>query len=161
DRRRMPVRGAGRERLQSPRIRPVLPAGHARHHPSARRRDGRLVTSPRLRQSTGRQTLANLVSHLDWSFAATPMPASERSPGLARHVLVGREQGAVHTELAATSFAPGGWLRPHVHSFEEGLYVLQGALVIQIGGDVHRLVAGDYCLMPIGTWHALANGGEG
>jgi quercetin dioxygenase-like cupin family protein len=101
------------------------------------------------------------VGRVDWSFAATPMPASERSSGLARHILVGREQGAVHTELAAASFAPGGWLRPHVHSFEEGLYLLQGELVIQIGGDVHRLVAGDYCFMPIGTWHALANGGDG
>ena len=43
DRRRMPVRGARRERLQPARPRPVLPAGHARHHPPARGRDGRLV----------------------------------------------------------------------------------------------------------------------
>jgi len=89
------------------------------------------------------------------------MPASERSSGLARLVLVGPAQGAVHTELAAGAFAPGGWLRRHIHSFEEGLYVLSGELVLDIGGDVHRLLAGDYGLIPIGTWHALANGADG
>jgi quercetin dioxygenase-like cupin family protein len=84
-----------------------------------------------------------------------------RSSGLARRILIGPDQGAVHTELAAGSLAPGGWLRRHVHSFEEALYVLEGELVIQIGDAVHRLVPGDFCLMTIGTWHALANGGEG
>ena len=45
DRRRMPVRGPGRERLQPPRVRSVLPAGHPRDHPPARGRDGCLVAS--------------------------------------------------------------------------------------------------------------------
>jgi quercetin dioxygenase-like cupin family protein len=104
--------------------------------------------------------LANHVGRVDWSFTAAPMPTSERSSGLARQVLVGPAHGAVHTELAAGAFAPGGWLRRHIHSFEEGLYVLSGELVLDIGGDVHRLVAGDYGLILIGTWHALANGGD-
>ena len=42
----------------------------------------------------------HFVGHVDWSFADDPMPASDRSKGLARKVLVGPEQGAVHTELA-------------------------------------------------------------
>ncbi len=100
------------------------------------------------------------VGRIDWSFADQPAAASASSAGLARVVLVGREQGAIHTELAAGAFAPGGWLRRHVHSFEEALYVLQGELVVEIGGVAHRLVAGDFCLMPIGTWHALANAGD-
>jgi quercetin dioxygenase-like cupin family protein len=99
------------------------------------------------------------VTRIDWSFADTPQPPSATSSGLARQVLVGREQGAVHTELAAGAFAPGGWLARHVHSFEEVLYVLQGELAIDLGGVVHRLVAGDYALLTIGTWHALANAG--
>ena len=105
--------------------------------------------------------MANHVGHVDWSFTANPLPASWTSEGLARRVLVGPDQGAVHTELAAGAFAPGGWLRRHIHSFEEGLYVLSGELVLDIGGAVHRLVAGDFGLIPIGTWHALANGGDG
>jgi quercetin dioxygenase-like cupin family protein len=101
------------------------------------------------------------VTRIDWSFADIPLPASGSSSGLARQVLVGPDQGAVHTELAAGGFAPGGWLRRHVHSFEEALYILAGELAIEIDGTTHRLVAGDYALMTIGTWHALANAGDG
>ncbi|HEX5014382.1 MAG TPA: cupin domain-containing protein [Candidatus Limnocylindrales bacterium] len=100
------------------------------------------------------------LAHVDWSFADKPIPSSARSAGLARTVLVGPEQGAVHTELAVGAFRPGGWLRRHIHSFEEALYVLAGELVMEIGDSAHRLVAGDYCFIPLGTWHALANGGE-
>jgi quercetin dioxygenase-like cupin family protein len=100
------------------------------------------------------------VASVDWSFAETPLASSERSSGLARLVIVGPEQGAVHTELAIGAFAPGGWLQRHVHSFEEALYVLAGELLLEHDGRVHRLVQGDYALMPIGLWHALANGGS-
>jgi quercetin dioxygenase-like cupin family protein len=99
------------------------------------------------------------VGRVDWSFSETPGPSSATSHGLSRTVLVGPGQGAVHTELAVGALAPGGWLQRHVHSFEEGLYVLAGELLLEIGGTVHRLVAGDYACMTIGTWHALANGG--
>ena len=99
------------------------------------------------------------IAPVDWSFADSPMAASERSSGLSRAVLVGREQGAVHTELAVGAFASGGWLQDHVHSFEEALYVLGGELLLELDGRVHRLVGGDYALIPVGTWHALANGG--
>jgi quercetin dioxygenase-like cupin family protein len=100
------------------------------------------------------------VATVDWSFADTPMPASERWSGLSRSVLVGPEQGAVHTELAVGSLAPGGWLNRHFHSFEEALYVLGGELLLEIDGHHHRLIRGDYALMPVGTWHALANAGS-
>ena len=99
------------------------------------------------------------VARIDWSFLETPLPSSATSSGLARTVLVGPAQGAVHTELAAGGLAPGGWLQRHVHSFEEALYVLAGELLIDIDGIAHRLVEGDYALMPVGTWHALGNAG--
>jgi quercetin dioxygenase-like cupin family protein len=99
------------------------------------------------------------VGRVDWSFADSPATESATSSGLARKVIVGPQQGAVHTELAVGAFAAGGWLQRHIHSFEEGLYVLAGELVIDLGGAVHRLVPGDYAFIPIGTWHALANGG--
>ena len=78
--------------------------------------------------------------------------------GLSRSVLVGPAEGAIHTELAVGGLGPGGWLQRHFHSFEEALYVLAGALLLEIDGHVHRLARGDYALMPVGTWHALANG---
>jgi len=103
--------------------------------------------------------MTHFVGRVDWDRLATPMPDSATWSGLARTVLVGPDQGAVHTELAVGSLAPGGWLARHVHSYEESLYVLAGELVIEIGDRVHRLVAGDFALMTIGTWHALGNDG--
>jgi quercetin dioxygenase-like cupin family protein len=100
------------------------------------------------------------VASVDWSFVDRPLDPSSRSSGLARSVLVGSDQGAVHTELAVGSLAPGGWLNRHFHSFEEALYVLGGELLLEIDGHHHRLVQGDYALMPVGTWHALANASD-
>src|SRR6187397_3619969 len=97
---------------------------------------------------------------VDWSFADRPMPDSPNMHGLARHVLVGPEQGAVHTDLAVTVLQPGGWLQRHFHSFEEALYVLDGELHIEIDGHVHRLTEGDFTLQPVGVWHALGNAGS-
>lgn len=97
---------------------------------------------------------------VDWSFADSPMPATPNWHGLARSVIVGPEHGAVHTEMAVGALAPGGWLQRHFHSFEEALYVLAGELIVEIEGRAHQLNAGDYTLMPVGAWHALANPGS-
>ena len=99
------------------------------------------------------------VGTVDWTFADTPSPSTATASGLSRAVVVGPDQGAVHTELAVGAFAPGGWLQRHVHSFEEALYVLDGELLLELDGRTHRLVRGDYALIPLGLWHALANGG--
>jgi quercetin dioxygenase-like cupin family protein len=104
------------------------------------------------------------VARVDWSFADRPNASSPAlSPAshlLSRLVIVGPQQGAVHTELAVGALAPGGWLQRHFHSFEEALYVLAGELIVEIDGHVHHLVTGDYTLMPVGAWHALGNAGS-
>src|SRR5690349_13494596 len=102
----------------------------------------------------------HFVGHVDWSFTASPQPSSNTSHLLARKVLVGPDQGAVHTELAVGSLQPGGFLGRHVHSFEEALYVLEGELLMELDGRVYRLHAGDYTVMPIGVWHGLANASD-
>ena len=99
------------------------------------------------------------VGRVEWSFTRTPVPSGPTSSGLARAVLVGPAQGAVHTELAVGALRPGGWLGRHVHSFEEALYVLAGELLLEIDGRAHRLVEGDFGHMPVGTRHALGNAG--
>ena len=96
------------------------------------------------------------VARVDWSFSEGSAPASSSSSGLSRSVLVSSATGSAHTELAAGALAPGGWLARHVHSFEEALYVLDGALLLESDGHVHRLVAGDFALNPIGRPHTLA-----
>ncbi|HLY13522.1 MAG TPA: cupin domain-containing protein [Candidatus Limnocylindrales bacterium] len=97
---------------------------------------------------------------LDWSFPTGPANPDGTIAGLGRKVLAGPAQGAVHTELAAGRLEPGGWLGRHVHSFEESLYLLAGELVLELDGRPWRLVAGDFALIPIGTWHLLANLGS-
>jgi quercetin dioxygenase-like cupin family protein len=99
----------------------------------------------------------HFVGRVDWSFADHPAPTSDTSSGLARVRIVGPDQGAVHTDLAVVALDTGGWLAPHVHSFEEALYVLSGELLIDLGGRAHRLATGDYALIPTGLRHALGN----
>ena len=99
------------------------------------------------------------IARVDWSFTERQMAPGPTWQGLSREVLVGSAQGAVHTELAVGALAPGGWLQRHFHSFEEALYVLGGELLLEIDGHAHRLVTGDYALLPVGAWHALANAG--
>src|SRR5262245_14974882 len=101
--------------------------------------------------------MTHFVGRIDWSFGDTPAPSSANAHGLARQVLVGRDQGAVHTELAAVVLHGGGWLQRHAHSFEESLYVLEGELLLEIDGRVHDLRSGDFGAMPVGTRHALGN----
>jgi quercetin dioxygenase-like cupin family protein len=100
------------------------------------------------------------VGQIDWSFVERPAPSSPTASGLARLPLVGPAQGAIHTDLAAVAIRPGGWLAPHVHSFEETVYVLEGELLLRIAADVHRLVDGDYALIPTGVRHGLGNAGR-
>ena len=101
------------------------------------------------------------VGHIDWGFVERPGATTSTSSGLARQVVVGRDQGAVHTDLAVGALASGGWIARHVHAFEEALYVLAGELLLELDGHVHRLVDGDYAFMPLGVHHTLANDGDG
>jgi quercetin dioxygenase-like cupin family protein len=100
------------------------------------------------------------VGHVDWSFAERPLPPGATASGLSRLRIVGPEQGAIHTELAVGALEPGGWLAPHVHSFEEALYVLDGELLLELDQRVHHLIRGDYAVMPVGLRHTLANAGD-
>ena len=67
------------------------------------------------------------VGRVDWSMTQSSPASTAVASGLWRRVLVGPEQGATHTELAVGALAPGGWIQRHVHSYEESLYVLEGA----------------------------------
>lgn len=99
----------------------------------------------------------HFVGRVDWDLVATPQASSATSSGLGRAIIVGPAQGAIHTEMAIGSLLAGGWIARHFHSFEESLYVLGGELLLEIDGTVHRLLKGDFALIPIGVRHTLAN----
>jgi quercetin dioxygenase-like cupin family protein len=81
--------------------------------------------------------------------------------GYLQAALIGRHTGSVHTGLSLAQLDVGGVLAPHVHSFEEGFYVLEGEAILGIGDTAVRLRAGDYGALRVGTVHGWRNVGGG
>ena len=71
--------------------------------------------------------------------------------------LVDRSTGSVHTGLSLNHLDSGGTIDPHVHSFEEGFYVLTGEALVTIGQESYRLGPGDFGAVKVGmpsAWRA-------
>src|SRR6187549_3541948 len=77
------------------------------------------------------------------------------STGYTRASLIDRSTSSVHTGLSIDQLDAGGTIDPHVHSFEEGFYVLSGEPIVAIGSESYRLRPGDYAAIKVGTPHAL------
>ena len=76
------------------------------------------------------------------------------SQGYAEAPLVNDQTGSVHTGLAIGELAPGGMLSLHVHSYEEGFYVLAGGAELTIDNRRYRIGPGDFGALKVGTPHA-------
>jgi quercetin dioxygenase-like cupin family protein len=91
--------------------------------------------------------------------ALAPHPIFDgHSRGYSTVSLINRGTGSVHTGLSVDQLAPGGTIDPHVHSFEEGFYILNGDPIVTIGADSYRLRRGDYGAIKVGTPHAWRAG---
>ena len=53
--------------------------------------------------------------------------------------------------------AAGGVVSPHVHSYEEGFYVLAGRPAVSVNGHSYLLRPGDFGALKVGTPHAWRN----
>jgi quercetin dioxygenase-like cupin family protein len=88
-------------------------------------------------------------------------PAFEgHSEGYRCASLVDHTTGSVHTGLSMNELAAGGAIHPHVHSFEEGFYILSGEAVVTMNGASYLLGPGDYAAVKVGTphaWHAASS----
>jgi quercetin dioxygenase-like cupin family protein len=74
--------------------------------------------------------------------------------GFARWAMVGEDMpAAVHTGFGTCALEPGGSVPPHLHSYEEAFYVLDGPLVLRTAEGSHLLRAGDYGVLPVGVVH--------
>ena len=80
--------------------------------------------------------------------------------GYRRASLVNHTLGSVMTGLSVCEIAPGGTLDPHVHSFEEGFYLLSGEALFAGNDQTYRLKAGDYGVAKVGALHAWRNTGK-
>ena len=93
------------------------------------------------------------------SLAASPVFES-RSSGYRQADLIGPATGSVHTGLSIAELSPAGMLAVHLHSFEEGFYVLSGEAVVEINGTMHRVASGDFGVIKVGTPHAWRTVGD-
>src|SRR5262245_42065583 len=93
------------------------------------------------------------------SALAVPPIFEGHSEGYRVASLVDHTAGSVHTGLSMNELAPGGSIHPHVHSFEEGFYILAGEAVVTINTSSYRLRPGDFAAVKVGTphaWHAAS-----
>ena len=84
------------------------------------------------------------------SSSAIVGPAGEyatHSDGYLRQAIVGRDGGSLHQEIAIVELTAGGHVERHVHAFEEGAFLLSGALTIALVDREEALAADDY-----GSW---------
>jgi quercetin dioxygenase-like cupin family protein len=80
-----------------------------------------------------------------------------RSSGYTGDLVVNEDDGGVQMGFRVARLDAGGSVDTHLHSYEESVYVIDGALVLDTAEGSVQLVTGDYALVPVGTTHALRN----
>jgi quercetin dioxygenase-like cupin family protein len=89
-----------------------------------------------------------------------PVLYAGKSRGYTQAALVDEGLGSVHTGLSLNQLAAGGAIGTHLHSFEEGVYVLSGQAVVTVDEHPVPLGPGDFSLFKVGVAHAWANPGS-
>ena len=97
------------------------------------------------------------VSKIDPSAAQTPKLYEPHSTGFRRATYVDRTMGSLHMGVGVCYLEHGGVIRPHIHSFEESFYILEGHVTLQIGERSHTLEPGFFGLIPTGVRHSWRN----
>ena len=90
---------------------------------------------------------------------ATPKVYRDHSQGYTQAPLITHASGSVHTGTSLNFLAAGGFIAPHLHSFEVGVYILEGHVTLGIGERAYQLAAGDYAALKVGTVHSWRNTG--
>jgi quercetin dioxygenase-like cupin family protein len=90
-----------------------------------------------------------------------PSAYQSHSEGYTEAALVDGSTGSVHTGLGMVRLAGNGTVSWHVHSFEEGFYVLGGHAVLGVDDKSYLLGPGDYGALKVGTPHAWRQTGNG
>ena len=98
-------------------------------------------------------------SQLDTLIAGAPASYERQSEGFSRLTCVDHQVGSVHMGVGRCELEPGGFIRPHLHSFEESFYILAGSVTAQIGDDAYSFGPGRYGLISTGIRHAWRNAG--
>jgi quercetin dioxygenase-like cupin family protein len=97
------------------------------------------------------------VSRIDEGAAKTPEAYVKHSTGFRRAPYVDRAMGSVHMGVGICFLEANGSIQPHVHSFEESFYVLEGSVVAQIGEGSYTFAPGHFGLISTGVRHLWRN----
>jgi mannose-6-phosphate isomerase-like protein (cupin superfamily) len=84
---------------------------------------------------------------------------AKHSQGYTQASLVDHTTGSVHTGLSMNELAASGSIAPHLHSYEEGFYIIEGDAVLSAGVRTWHLGPGDFGAFKVGTLHAWRNAG--
>lgn len=101
----------------------------------------------------------HFVSKIDPASAKTPLLYEQNSSGFRRATYVDRAMGSVHMGTGICYLDASGMIQPHLHSFEESFYILEGNPVVQIGEQAYQLGPGNFGLISTGVKHAFRNAG--
>jgi quercetin dioxygenase-like cupin family protein len=99
------------------------------------------------------------VSKIDPAAAQTPDAYQKHSTGFRRATYVDHAVGSVHMGTGICFLEPLGVIEPHIHSFEETFYILEGNVIVQIGDQVYLLQPGHFGLISTGVKHTWRNAG--
>jgi quercetin dioxygenase-like cupin family protein len=100
------------------------------------------------------------VTRFDPADLVAPAREDGHATGYRRVSHINREIGATHTEFGTCELASGGSLDPHVHSYEELVYVIAGRAVLTVDGDARVLGPDDCAYIGVGSTHAWHNAGD-
>lgn len=89
-----------------------------------------------------------------------PRVFEDHSKGYTQASLVDHTTGSVHTGLSLNELAHLGAIPAHLHSYEEGFYILEGEAVVSVADRSWRLGPGDFGAFKVGTPHAWRNTSE-
>jgi quercetin dioxygenase-like cupin family protein len=81
--------------------------------------------------------------------------------GHLRRVLIGPESGSVHHEVVVAELEPGGRVDPHLHAFEQAVYVLEGGVTLEVAGAREELAADDYVFVDRAVAHSVQSDAGG
>jgi mannose-6-phosphate isomerase-like protein (cupin superfamily) len=97
------------------------------------------------------------VSKIESGAARIPKIYEQHSTGFRRAVYVDQSAGSVHMGASICFLEPKGVIQPHVHSFEESFYILEGTILAEIGERSYTVGPGHYGLISTGVRHAWRN----
>ena len=95
----------------------------------------------------------HFVSTISPDNAQTPAGYESHSVGFQRFAYVGQTVGSVHMGTGICYLQPSGMIEPHIHTFEETFYVLEGQVILQLEDQAYLLSLGNFGLIATGVKH--------